>query len=333
MMSSLEFLYPEAFWLLLVLPMAWAWLAWNHKRAHPVVLLPSSPNAASKEIKINPNTLLHLLRSAGIALLITALASPRSSDISKLTLDGEGIEIMLAIDVSASMLARDLKPDRLQATRKVAAEFVQSRPQDKIGLVLYAGESYTKVPLTTNQRMILEGIHQIGYGGIEDGTAIGMGLATAVSRLRKGTSKSRVVILMSDGENNRGQIEPTTAAEIAKEYGIRVYTIGVGTRGTAPTPVAIDPFGKLIFRDMPVSIDEELLKGIAQATGGKYFRATDNKSLEKIYEEIDQLEKTKITEINMTSFVELQLNFLLIAFALFLIEYFLRLTLFKNLLS
>ncbi len=334
MIESTEFAYPEAFWLLILIPIIGLWHLLMRKQAHPYIVVPQmQENQTKNGFSFNPNYLLLILQMLGFALLIVAVASPRTSDVSKLTFDGEGIEIVLAIDVSASMLAKDLKPDRLQATKKVASEFVQNRPQDKIGLVLYAGESYTKVPLTTDQRLTLQGIQEINYGGIEDGTAIGMGLATAVSRLRKGSSKSRVIILMSDGENNRGQIEPLAAAEIAKELGIRVYTIGVGTLGNAPTPIGIDPYGNLVFRNMPVSIDENLLKSIAKNTGGQYFRATNNKSLEQIYAEIDTLERTKMTEIKFTSYTELHLNYLLLALGIFVFEYLLRLTLFKNLLA
>src|SRR5690606_29608183 len=204
------------------------------------------------------------------------LARPRDTEETSKTKSSEGIDIVMAIDVSSSMLARDLKPNRLEATKSVAQDFITDRPSDRIGLVVYAGESFTQTPLTSDHKVLLNTLQGVKNGLLEDGTAIGMGLATAVNRLKESKAKGKVIILLTDGENNSGNIAPLTAAQLSKEFGIRTYTIGVGTNGTAPTPVAYDFSGKMIFRNMPVKIDEELLKQIAQQTGGHYFRATDN---------------------------------------------------------
>ena len=238
---------------------------------------------------------MFVLELLAIILLVTALARPQSSN-SWQTYTSEGIDIALALDVSTSMLARDFTPDRLEAAKEVATKFILERPQDKIGLVVFAGESFTQCPLTTDQAVLVKSIQ--GYaelmesGMIQDGTAIGLGLANAVNRLKDSPGKSKVVILLTDGINNQGAIAPVTAAELAKAFGIRVYTIGVGTYGEAPYPVPT-PFG-VQLQNMPVEIDEGALQQIANVTGGKYFRATDNDKLQQIYSEIDQLEKSKI---------------------------------------
>ena len=236
-----------------------------------------------------------------LASIITALARPQIEDISTRTKTTKGIDIVMAIDVSSSMLARDLKPNRLTALRNVAGEFIKKRPNDRIGLVGYAGESYTKTPITSDKSIVLNALREISYGDLEDGTAIGMGLATSVNRLKESKAISKVIILLTDGVNNSGFIEPKTAADLAVEFGIKTYTIGLGTNGNALSPVAYNRDGTFRYGMRQVEIDEALLKDIAKVTGGKYFRATDNEKLEEIYDEINKLEKTEIEELNITN--------------------------------
>ncbi|MBZ0243758.1 MAG: VWA domain-containing protein, partial [Bacteroidales bacterium] len=267
------------------------------------------------------------LRWLAISLLIVSIARPQTSS-SKQNMTIEGIDIVLSLDVSGSMLARDLKPDRLEASKDVAIEFIKNRPNDRIGLVIFSGETFTQVPLTTDHAVLRNMFTDIKSGMIEDGTAIGDGLATAVSRLRDSKAISKVVILLTDGVNNAGSVDPMTAAEIAKVFGIRVYTIGVGSYGTAPYPVQT-PFG-IQLRDMKVEIDEALLQNIASQTDGRYFRATSNKKLEEIYREIDQLERSKI---DVTEFKRKHEEFFplaVLALALLLLEFLLRQTLLRS---
>ena len=272
--------------------------------------------------------LLFVLKMAALALLIVAVARPQSSSTNS-TSNIEGIDIVMAMDVSGSMLARDLKPDRLTAAKNVASDFVNGRPGDRMGLVIFSGETFTQVPLTTDHGVMLNMLAEMKNGLIEDGTAIGDGLATAISRLKDSEAISKVVILLTDGLNNAGSVDPYTAAEIAKLYGIRVYTIGVGSYGTAPYPVQT-PFGTQI-QQMKVEIDEKLLTTIANSTGGKYFRATSNQKLDEVYQEIDQLERSKI---EVTEFRRLHEEFYPLvawALALLLIEFLLRKTIFRTL--
>jgi Ca-activated chloride channel family protein len=237
----------------------------------------------------------------------------------------------MAIDVSGSMLARDLKPNRLESLKKVAADFVKDRPNDRFGIIVYAAESYTKTPVTSDKSIVLDAIRGIKYDNvIQDGTGIGMGLATAVNRLKDSKAKSRVIILLTDGVNNAGFIEPETAADIAKEYGLKVYTIGIGTNGNAESPYAYDPNGKLLYQMMPVEIDEQLMKNIAIKTDGKYFRATSNSKLQEIYEEINKLETTEIEEQKFYNYDEKFRPLIWLAGLLLLIEILLRQTLFRG---
>ena len=260
-------------------------------------------------------------RLAALALLIVALARPQ--DVERLSrTNTEGIDIMLAIDVSGSMLARDFKPDRITAAKEVAGSFIADRYGDRIGLVAFAGEAFTQSPLTTDQGTLQTLLARIRSGLIEDGTAIGNGLATAINRLRESNAKSKVIILLTDGENNRGEIAPLTAAEIARDQGIRVYTIGVGTRGTAPYPT-VDFFGNPTVVQAKVQIDEKILGEIADLTGGRYFRATDNAKLQSIYDEINQLEKSKIEVMEHISYHELFLTWALAALGLLFAEFLL----------
>ncbi len=270
---------------------------------------------------------LFALEVLAIVFLVFALARPQSSN-SWQTYTSEGIDIVLALDISGSMLARDFTPDRLEAAKEVATKFILERPQDKIGLVIFAGESFTQCPLTTDQAVLVNLLREVKSGMIEDGTAIGLGLANAVNRLKDSPAKSKVVILLTDGVNNRGAIAPATAAELAKTYGIRVYTIGVGTYGEAPYPVQT-PFG-VQLQNVPVEIDEDVLQQIAALTGGKYFRATDNDKLKQIYQEIDQLEKSKIEVKHFSKKNEQYFIFGLIGMCLLITQALLRYTVLRK---
>jgi Ca-activated chloride channel family protein len=275
--------------------------------------------------------LRHILfgfRTAAIGLIIIVLARPQSTS-SYQDVSTEGIDIVLALDISGSMLARDFRPDRLEASKNVATEFITGRPYDRIGLVVFSGESFTQCPITTDHAVLINLLREMKSGMIEDGTAIGEGLATAVNRIKDSESKSKVIILLTDGVNNRGIIAPVTAAEIAKTYGIRVYTIGVGTQGVAPYPVQT-PFG-IQYQDMPVEIDEGILKQIAQITDGKYFRATDNATLSKVYSDIDKLEKSRIAVRQYKIRDEKFFLPAFIAFLLILLDLLIRNTVLKNL--
>jgi Ca-activated chloride channel family protein len=280
-------------------------------------------------------TFRHYLRHAlfgfrviAVTLLIFVLARPQATNKFQ-DVTTEGIDIVLALDISGSMLARDFKPDRLEASKNVATEFISGRPYDRIGLVVFSGESFTQCPLTSDHAVLINLLRDIESGMIEDGTAIGNGLATAVNRIKDSNAKSRVIILLTDGVNNRGEIAPATAADIAKTFGIRVYTIGVGTKGMAPYPVQT-PFG-LQYQNMPVEIDEDILRNISDATGGMYFRATDNDKLIQVYQEIDKLEKSKIDVRQFSRKDEKYMMPALIAFILVALEVLLRNTVFRNL--
>jgi len=292
-MSTITFARPELFYLLLGLIPMIVWYVLRQKKSKASIQI-----STIESLKKAPLTWKHSLRHAAfvlqigvLALLVVCLARPQSSD-SWQNQTVEGIDIMIALDMSSSMLARDFQPDRLGAAKSVAIEFVSGRMYDRIGLVVFSAESFTQCPLTTDRAVLINLFQNLQPGLLEDGTAIGLGLANAVSRLKDSKAKSKVVILLTDGENNRGEIAPITAAEIAKTFGIRVYTIGVGTIGTAPYPIQT-PFGVQI-RDVEVKIDEKTLQEIATITDGRYFRATDNKTLIAIYKEIDRLERTKI---------------------------------------
>ena len=272
-----------------------------------------------------PAILRHLpfvLRIAALSLIIVAIARPRSSSQME-KIDTEGIDIVLTMDVSTSMLARDFNPDRISAAKDIAIEFIAQRPTDRIGIVVFAGESYTQCPLTTDRSTLINLMKEVQTDLIEDGTAIGNGLATAVARMADSDAKSRVVILLTDGVNNSGEIAPLTAAEIANTYGVRVYTIGVGANGTAPYPV-MTPWGVDIQR-VDVEIDEDLLKSIAETTGGRYFRATDNTKLAEIYSEINRMEKARTTIDSFPVYKELFMRYALLALACLLLELLLRL--------
>ncbi len=328
-MFGFEFANPKYFLLLILLVPIIVWYVLKEKRIHAD--LHFSSLRAFKEIKHAGRSwlrhILFLLKLLAIVFLITALARPQSSN-SWQTYSSEGIDIILALDISSSMLARDFTPDRLEAAKKVAVKFILERPQDKIGLVVFSGESFTQCPLTTDQSVLVNLIHDLKSGMIEDGTAIGLGLANAVNRLKDSPGKSKVVILLTDGVNNRGAVAPMTAAELAKAFNIRVYTIGVGTYGEAPYPVQT-PFG-VQMRNMSVEIDEGILQQIATLTGGKYFRATDNDKLKQIYSEIDQLEKSKIEVKHFSKKNEQYFLFALIGLCLLIAESVLRYTVLRK---
>ena len=331
MFKNIIFANPEFFWLLLLLPLIllWYWF-WNKKSQANVTF---STTIAFKKTKSWSDALYHLLfvlRMIAIALIVVALARPQTHSENAKTKITDGIDIVMAIDVSASMLSQDLKPNRFEALKKVASQFVKDRPNDRIGLVIYAGESYTKTPVTTDKSIILNALSEITYGQIEDGTAIGMGLATAVNRLKESKAKSRVIILLTDGVNNTGFIDPQTAAEFAAEYGIKVYTVGIGTNGMALSPYALNADGSIIYRMQQVDIDEPLMKKIAQVTKGRYFRATNNQKLQQIYDEINQMETTKIEEFKYTEVDEKFRWWVLVAGVLLLLEFVLKHTLLRN---
>jgi len=322
---------PEYFWLLLVIPLLIAWYWFRQRKSNPELRF-SGLKAFENMPRSAKTWLVHSLfvfRLFAIALLIVALARPQVVS-SRQNIEIEGIDIVIALDVSSSMLARDFDPDRLEAAKEVANDFIKRRPNDRVGLVIFSGEAFTQVPLTTDHTMISNMFKEIKSGMIEDGTAIGDGLATAVSRLKDSQAISKVIILLTDGVNNAGSVDPRSAAEIAKMFGIRVYTIGVGSRGTAPYPVQ-DQFGRMRMQQMEVQIDEDLLKDIASTTGGQYFRATDNKKLKEIYNEIDKLEKSKIDVQEFKKKHEKFLPFALFAAGFFVLEIFLRYLYFRRL--
>ena len=328
-MGNIEFLDKYYLLLLIIIPFYIAWYVWKQKGLQASLKISTlrgfSKAPVSKKIYLRHS--LFVLRVLAIALLIIVLARPQSSNSFRNEIT-EGIDIV-ALDISGSMQAEDFKPNRLEAAKEVAANFVAGRKNDKVGLVIYAGESFTQCPLTTDHRVIQNLFNDITPGMLEDGTAIGMGLATAVQRIKDSETKSKVVILLTDGVNNSGEIAPLTAAEIAKTFDVRVYTVGVGTKGMAPFPVQT-VFGKQ-YQQMEVQIDEELLQNIADMTGGKYFRATDKNKLKAIYEEIDQMEKTRIEVREYTKRKEEYHWFAVMAGLFLLLEIFLRNTIFRNL--
>ena len=314
------FEYPHLLWLLVIpalLIVHYIYLELCGRRPHLRVSDIRYWKAGGKSVLSYLRHAPMLLRTVALSMIIIAIARPRSS--SKMDkIDTEGIDIVLAMDVSTSMLARDFTPDRISAAKDIAIEFISQRPSDRIGIVVFAGESYTQCPLTTDRATLINRMKEIQTGLIEAGTAIGNGLATAVARMQGSDAKSRVVILLTDGVNNRGEITPQTAADIAKTYGIRVYTIGVGANGTAPYPV-ITPWG-VQMQDVEVEIDEDLLKGIAETTGGRYFRATDNTKLSEIYSEINKMEKARTTIDSFPVYKELFMDFALVALICLLLE-------------
>ncbi len=332
-MSEITFLHPGFFWLLLLLPLAAVWNFMKRKQQSATLRISSVEGfKAAPSLKAKLKPALFIIRLLAMACMIVALARPRTADVSSKAGSVNGIDIVMAVDVSSSMLARDLKPNRFEALKKTAAEFVEARTNDRIGLVLYAAESYTKIPVTSDKQLVKQAIESIDFNTllIKDGTAIGTGLATAVNRLKESKAKSRIIILMTDGVNNGGFIEPKTAATIAKEFGLKVYTIGIGTNGNAEFPWTQLPNGEIIYRTAPVQIDEPLLQDIAKETGGKYFRATSNSKLSEIYKEIDKLEKSEIPELKYFNYEEKFRIFVWAALGLLVLEAVLRRTLYRS---
>ena len=332
MFNALEFAGPGFFWLLLLVPAMAAWYIWRGQ-----LLQGSLSVSASKGFSIQAKSLAPRLRHLGIILrciavifVVIALARPQTS-LSWQNTTTEGIDIVIASDISGSMLAEDFTPNRLEAGKNIAINFIKNRPDDRIGLVIFSGESFTQCPLTIDHDVLINLYQDVKYGMIDDGTAIGMGLATAVNRLKDSEAKSKVVILLTDVSNNMGSIPPLTAAEIAKQFNVRVYTVGIGTHGFAPYPVQT-PYG-VQYQRIPVDVDEGTLKKIADITGGKYFRATDNETLKNIYEQIDKLEKAKIDVTQFHKKTELFLPFALIALLLLSSEFLIKNTLLKGALT
>jgi Ca-activated chloride channel homolog len=325
------FEYPGLLWLLAVpalLVLHYIYIEVKGRRPHLRVSSLTPWKAGGRSVFGVLRHLPMLLRTVALVMIVLAVARPRSS--SKMDkVDTEGIDIVLAMDVSTSMLAQDFTPDRISAAKDIAIEFISQRPSDRIGIVVFAGESYTQCPLTTDRATLINLMKEIETGLIEDGTAIGNGLATAVARMQSSDAKSRVVILLTDGVNNTGEITPQTAADIAKTYGVRVYTIGVGANGTAPYPV-VTPWG-VQMQNVPVEIDEDLLKDIASTTGGRYFRATDNTKLSEIYSEINKMEKARTTIDSFPVYKELYTGFGIVALVCLLLELILNLFVFRRL--
>lgn len=330
--QHLSFAHPYFFLLLLLLPLFFWWQKRSNMRpVFRLSTLHSFAGSSRKTWKVKYRILPDILRSLAFAGMVVALARPQSSSMNE-ALNSDGVDIVLSIDVSGSMNAEDLKPNRLKAAKAVAEDFIAKRPNDRIGLVIFSGESFTQCPITIDHNVLLQQLSAIESGSLQDGTAIGMGLATAVDRLRNSKARSKIIILLTDGVNNTGLIDPSTALEIAKAYKLRVYCVGVGSKGQAPFPVPMAN-GSTQTQMVPVEIDEALLKTIASQTGGKYFRATNNSSLSAIYKEIDQLEKSKV-EVSVTKhFTDLFLPFALLALFCLVLEMVLRYTVFKSLTS
>ena len=328
MLQGIEFMNKEWLWALLVIPAMLAFYIYRFNSNRASIKLPSTALFSTNKPSFKTYIYQGLigLRMLAIALILIAMARPQSSS-SWQDINTEGIDIVVALDISGSMLAEDLKPNRLEASKNVAVDFIMKRPTDRIGLVVYAGESFTQCPLTTDHDVLKNLFLEIKHGMIEDGTAIGMGLANAINRLKNSEAKSKVVILLTDGSNTTGAIPPLTAADIAKTFGIRVYTVGVGTNGMAPYPMQT-PFG-IQYQQMEVKIDEATLQQIAKTTDGKYFRATDNEKLKEIYLEIDKLEKSKIEVTEYKNKTEEFFPWLLAGIVLLGFEFILRNTWFR----
>lgn len=327
--NNVTFVDRWAFGLLVIPLLLLLFYLWRHRQRYPELTWSSLIGVAGLDNSLRGTlrSSLFFFRILVLCLLILAMARPQSF-LNEEQVSSEGIDIVLAMDISGSMLARDFKPDRLGAAKEVATSFIRDRPEDRIGLVVFAGESFTQCPITTDHLVLLDLLDDIKSGMIEDGTAIGMGLATAVNRLKDSDTKSKVIILLTDGVNNAGFIDPITATDAAIQFGARVYTIGVGTKGMAPYPMQMG--NRTVYREIEVRIDEELLQEIAQLTGGKYFRATDNESLKEIYDEIDTLEKSKIQVASISRQKEEFYPLALAAAVLLLFEFLMRHTFLRS---
>lgn len=330
-MDNIVFKNPEFLWLLILLPVV-AIMLYKFKFVRLNNFKFSNLESFdSKTLKSKLYPLINIFRIITLLLVIVALARPQEISNSTRTKTSSGIDIVIAVDISSSMLAQDLKPNRLEALKTVASQFINDRINDRIGLVIYAGESYTKTPVTSDKDVVIKSLSDITFDGvIEDGTAIGMGLATSVNRLKESKAKSKVIILLTDGVNNSGFIDPSTAADLAANFEIKTYTIGLGTNGNARAPVALNPNGSFRFGMTKVEIDEELLKNVANKTGGLYFRATDNKKLEEIYNEINKLEKTEVEEIKYSESQEKYRLLIIAAIGLIFVELILKYTVFRS---
>ncbi len=328
-MSNITFANPSYLWFLMIIPLLVVFYILRQRKTSPSLTFSNAQQLRDIQgsLRLVLRHILFAIRMIIIALLVIVIARPQSTDYWE-DVSTEGIDIILTMDISSSMLARDFRPDRLEAAKNVATEFISGRPYDRMGLVIFSGESFTQCPLTTDHAVMINLMREMQSGMIEDGTAIGLGLATAVNRIKDSEAKSKVIILLTDGVNNRGEIAPVTAAEIAKTLGVRVYTIGVGSRGIAPYPV--QTMAGIRYRNMQVEIDEEVLKEIADMTGGKYFRATDNESLNQIYREIDTLEKSKINVQELSRKREEYMPLAIILAALLLLEILLRYTVLRK---
>lgn len=324
MMNNYEIMHPWFLALLLLLPFLWWWQKKKSKEALVKLSLPHSSLLASKaNFRTSLYALLPYIKYLSLVFLIIALSRPRQV-LKEEEVKAEGIDIMMVMDLSSSMLARDFEPDRLTVSKETAKQFIDKRNYDRIGLVVFAGESFTQSPLTIDHRVVKSFLSSLESGLLEDGTAIGMGLASAVNRLKDSPTKSKIVILLTDGVNNAGYIKPMTAAEIAKELGVRVYTIGIGSMGEAISPISRRSDGRYIFGLSRVEIDEELLTELSELTGGRYFRATNEQGLERVYQEIDKLEKTEIEVKVFKSYSEKFRIFLSLGILLLLLEWLLK---------
>ena len=330
-MDNIVFKNPEFLWLLILLPvMAYMLYKFKFVRLNNFKFS-NLKSFDSNTLKSKLYPLINIFRIITLLLVIVALARPQEISNSTRTKTSSGIDIVIAVDISSSMLAQDLKPNRLEALKTVASQFINDRINDRIGLVIYAGESYTKTPVTSDKDLVIKSLSDITFDGIiEDGTAIGMGLATSVNRLKESKAKSKVIILLTDGVNNSGFIDPSTAADLAANFEIKTYTIGLGTNGNARAPVALNPNGSFRFGMTKVEIDEELLKNVANKTGGLYFRATDNKKLEEIYNEINKLEKTEVEEIKYSDSNEKYRLLIIAAIGLIFVELILKYIVFRS---
>lgn len=330
-MSSITFASPNFLYGLIIIPLLIVWYIFFWKKNHAYVKFPDTSffTKLPKSWRLYARHILFVIEICALASLIIALARPQNKSM-KQKVNVEGIDIVITIDLSSSMLALDLTPNRLEAAKAISDKFIEDRPEDRIGLVIFAGETFSQVPITTDHSLLRNILASLNCDMLEDRTAIGDGLATAVSRLKDSEAKSKVIILLTDGDNNAGSIDPSTAADLAKLYKIRVYTIGVGTKGKAKYPIQT-PYGTTVYDYADVTINEPLLKHIADETGGKYYRATSREKLEQIYNEIDQLERTKIEVSEFTRYKEEFLPFVMYGLALLLLGFLLRHTIFKSL--
>ncbi len=332
MIENLTFANPEYFWFLLIIVPIILFIYKFFNKTQAIINISSTSIFGKKSMFwIRFKYFLMLLKIFAIIFLIIALSRPQTVDVSSQRIINKGIDIIMTIDISSSMLAQDLKPNRLNALKKVASSFIENRVNDRIGLVLYAGESYTKTPITSDKSIVKKSLSEIAYDGvIEDGTAIGMGLATSVNRLKESKAKSKVIILLTDGVNNSGFIDPKIATELAREFQIKTYTIGLGSNGSARAPIGILPNGDFQYGLTKVEIDELLLKEIANKTGGLYFRATDARRLQEIYDEINKLEKTEIEEMKFYNYNEKYRIFAIISLTILAFHWLMKNLIFKS---